>query len=113
MAGYDQYSESPNVEVVVVPGVQIFEKMPNRFTHKTFDAVIAIYDDMKTICVEALASEGVQRLRNEKIDLVILHVGITECFLSFVHEQKVGLGRRLLLLKIRVIYPRHQGRALS
>lgn len=89
IAGYEPSKRLPNVKVVVVPGVQIFENMPNLFTHTVHTAMTSLIDDMKTVCVDALSYEGVQKLRDEKFDLVILHIGITECFLTFAYELQV------------------------
>ncbi|MPC94841.1 hypothetical protein E2C01_090029 [Portunus trituberculatus] len=44
---------------------------------------------MKMACNKALAYEGVQRLNEEKFDLVLLYTDLTDCFLSFAHKLKV------------------------
>ncbi|XP_045119842.1 UDP-glycosyltransferase UGT5-like isoform X1 [Portunus trituberculatus] len=89
ISGYKKSSSHPNIREVVVPDVNIFEKMPSLFTTDRFTAIGAIYDDMKTVCIKALAYEEVQRLNDEKFDLVILYAALTECFLSFAHKLKV------------------------
>ncbi|KAK8394674.1 hypothetical protein O3P69_005860 [Scylla paramamosain] len=89
VTGYEMSSSHPNIRVVVVPDVNIYEKMPNLFTTDTFTAMDAIYDDLKEVCIKALAFEAVQRLNDEKFDLLILCAALTECFLSFAHKLKV------------------------
>lgn len=89
VTGYEKSSSHPNIRVVVVPDVNIFDKMPNLFTTDRFTAIGAIYNDMKEVCIKALSHEAVQRLNDEKFDLVILYLALTECFLSFAHKLKV------------------------
>lgn len=89
IAGYEPSTRHPNIKVVLVPGVQIFENMPNLFTTDVHTGMSAIFDDLKKVCTDALGHEGVQRLRKEKFDLLILHMGLTECFLTFAHELQV------------------------
>lgn len=89
IAGYDLAKRPPNVRVVFVPDVQIFERLPNLFSNEIHTAMSFLYDDMKTVCVKALAYEEVQKLRDEKFDLLILHIGLTECFLTFAYELQV------------------------
>ena len=89
VTGYERSSSHPNIKVVVVPDVNVYEKMPNTFTTNRYAALGAIYKDMSSVCIKALLNEDVQRLNDEKFDLVILYAVLTECFLSFAHKQKV------------------------
>lgn len=92
MAGYTVSSKSPNIRVVKVPDeVQILNKVPNLFTNNQHLAMASIMKEMEVACVNALAYEGVQKLRDEKFDLVIVHAAVSECFLSFVHQLQVCL----------------------
>ena len=89
LSGYEKSSSHPNIKVVVVPDVNILNKMPNIFTTNMFTVLGAMYNDLKKACIKALEYEEVQRLNNEKFDLLILYTDLTECFLSFAHKQKV------------------------
>ena len=89
VSGYELTKPRPDIRVVFVPGVQIFENLPNLFTTKTHTAMGSILDAIQTVCVKALGCEAVQSLKDEKFDLVMLHAGLTECFLSFAHNSKV------------------------
>ncbi|XP_050735224.1 UDP-glycosyltransferase UGT5-like isoform X1 [Eriocheir sinensis] len=90
VAGYTVSSKSPNIRVVKVPDeVQILNKVPNLFTNNQHLAMASIMKEMEVACVNALAYEGVQKLRDEKFDLVIVHAAVSECFLSFVHQLQV------------------------
>ncbi|XP_045120213.1 UDP-glycosyltransferase UGT5-like [Portunus trituberculatus] len=89
LSGFESTKERPNIRVVFVPDVQILKKLRNLFTDNVNTAFAAIFDDMLEVCVKALSYEGVQRLNDEKFDLIILHAGLTECFLSFAHKLKV------------------------
>lgn len=91
MTGYELPHKSPNIEMVVVPGVRILEKMNNSFTINPAGGVNSIVNDMNTICLDALAYEGVQRLKDKAFGLVMLYVFATECFLTFAHTLKVRL----------------------
>ncbi|MPC54461.1 hypothetical protein E2C01_048378 [Portunus trituberculatus] len=94
LSGFESTKERPNIRVVFVPDVQILKKLRNLFTDNVNTAFAAIFDDMLEVCVKALSYEGVQRLNDEKFDLVILHAGLTECFLSFAHKLKVSAVQR-------------------
>lgn len=101
MTGYEPYNKSPNIKIVVVPGVNLYEKMHIPFTNirRPGATMLSIYSDMRTICVEALSYKGVQSLTEEKFDLIILHAALTECFLLFVHKLKVCFLKEFYSLK--------------
>ncbi|KAG0726461.1 hypothetical protein GWK47_036503 [Chionoecetes opilio] len=89
LSGYESSNKHPNIRVIFVPDIQIFNNMQQLFTTDSRTAMTSILDDMKRTCIKALAYEGVQRLVDEKFDLVILHIAFSECFLSFVHNLKI------------------------
>lgn len=89
VAGYELTPKSPDIQMVYVPDVKIFEKMPNLFTTDPHEAMFAIYNDMQVACSIALGYEGVQRLKDEEYDLVIAQAGLSECFLSFAYKLQV------------------------
>ena len=89
ITGYETPKKHPNIRVVFVPDVNVLEKVPSYFNTSSHKALTKIYGELQEICLRALAYEGVQSIKNEKFDLVILYAAFTECFLSFVHKLKV------------------------
>ena len=89
MSGFEVPSKSPNIKALHVPDVELYQKLPNPFTTNQHVALASIYKDMQTKCVDALGYEGVQKLNDERFDLLFLHGFIHECFLSFAHKLQV------------------------
>ncbi|KAK8394676.1 hypothetical protein O3P69_005862 [Scylla paramamosain] len=89
ITGYEFSTKKPNIRMVFIPDIQIYNKMPNLFESDSRTAVSFLLELLKTACVKALSYEEVQSLREEKFDLILVQAVGSECFLSFVHELKV------------------------
>ena len=87
LSGYEISNKQPNIRVVYIPDIKIYNTITNLFTESSNAGIMLM--QFGAACVKALSFEGVQSLRNEKFDLVILHAALTDCFLSFVYELKV------------------------
>ena len=81
--------EHKNLKQVIVESTNMDELFGNVFELSNFELAKNFVLNFPRMCTKDLAEPKVQQVLQEKYDMAILSMFFTDCFLSFIHKQKV------------------------
>ncbi|XP_068241718.1 UDP-glycosyltransferase UGT5-like isoform X3 [Palaemon carinicauda] len=86
---YKPTKEKENVHEIVLSNVDITSLAQNVFEGDTMSGAKAIMTIAPKMCSDALGRKEVQELLNEKYDIGMLSIFLSDCFLSLFHRMEI------------------------
>ena len=89
-----------NITYIITQEYDLRKLFDNRFELNLYQWFREIMNKIPKLCLNTLAKPDIQKLFEEKYDLIFLAASSNECFLSMVYQMQVSILNIVYLLKI-------------